>query len=50
MLRACNHVGLLSASFDQTCGELWGGFPHTGAMVGLVNAAMVLSKPWREGF
>ena len=27
-------------------GELWGNFPQTYSMVGIVNGAVRLSKPW----
>ncbi len=43
-----NHLGLLSEDFDFDTGELWGNFPQTYSMVGLINAAMRLSKSWRE--
>src|SRR5690606_27952615 len=46
MLARCNHVGLLSEDIDPGSGELWGNFPQTYSLVGIVNAAMRLSKPW----
>jgi len=46
MLARCNHVGLLSEDIDPASGELWGNFPQTYSMVGIINAAMRLSKPW----
>jgi GH15 family glucan-1,4-alpha-glucosidase len=48
---ACrNHVGLLSEDVDpQTC-ELWGNFPQTYSMVGLIISATRLSKTWEEAF
>jgi hypothetical protein len=27
-------------------GEMWGNFPQTYSMVGLINAAVRLSTPW----
>jgi GH15 family glucan-1,4-alpha-glucosidase len=46
-LLACrNHVGLLSEDFDVGTGELWGNFPQTYSMVGIVNSAIRLSRPW----
>jgi GH15 family glucan-1,4-alpha-glucosidase len=45
-----NHVGLLSEDLDPNSGELWGNFPQTYSMVGLITSAMVLSKPWEEAF
>ncbi len=46
-LLACrNHLGLLSEDTDPTTGELWGNFPQTYSMVGIINGAMRLSRPW----
>ncbi len=48
---ACrNHVGLLSEDLDPKTGELWGNFPQTYSLVGIIVAAMRLSKSWEEGF
>jgi hypothetical protein len=41
-----NHLGLLSEDFDPVTGELWGNFPQTYSMVGLIVSAMRLSKDW----
>jgi len=46
MLKTVNHVGLLSETSDPDTNELWGNFPQSTAMVGLINCAMRLSKPW----
>jgi GH15 family glucan-1,4-alpha-glucosidase len=45
-----NHVGLLSEDLDPRSGELWGNFPQTYSMVGLISSAMRLSKSWEEAF
>lgn len=50
MLARRNRLGLLSEDLDPATGELWGNFPQTYSMVGLVNAAMRLSKPWEDAF
>ncbi|RMD61030.1 MAG: glycoside hydrolase family 15 protein [Alphaproteobacteria bacterium] len=50
MLAARNSVGLLSEDIDVHSGELWGNFPQTYSMVGLINSAMRLSKSWEEAF
>ena len=50
MLACRNHLGLLSEDLDPVTGELWGNFPQTYSMVGLVNAAMRLSKTWEDAF
>ncbi|WP_280150918.1 glycoside hydrolase family 15 protein [Piscinibacter sp. XHJ-5] len=41
-----NHVGLLSEDLHVASGELWGNFPQTYSMVGVVNGAVRLSAPW----
>ncbi len=46
-LLACrNHLGLLSEDTDPDTGESWGNFPQTYSMVGIINGAIRLSKPW----
>jgi len=45
-----NHLGLLSEDIDPETGELWGNFPQTYSMVGLIVSAMRLSKSWEEAF
>ncbi len=43
-----NHVGLLSEDIAPETGELWGNFPQTYSMVGIIVAAMRLSKGWES--
>src|SRR3546814_972324 len=50
MLAARNHLGLLSEDVDPKTGALWGNFPQTYSMVGLIHCAMRLSKTWEEAF
>lgn len=50
MLAARNHLGLLSEDVDPKTGALWGNFPQTYSMVGLIVCAMRLSKTWEEAF
>jgi GH15 family glucan-1,4-alpha-glucosidase len=50
MLKRRNHAGLLSEDLDPETGEPWGNFPQTYSSVGLINAAMRLSKRWEEAF
>ena len=45
-----NSLGLLSEDIDPSSGELWGNFPQTYSMVGLINSAMRLSRTWEEAF
>jgi GH15 family glucan-1,4-alpha-glucosidase len=50
-LLACrNHLGLLSEDIDPESRVLWGNFPQTYSMVGLINSAVRLSKGWEEAF
>jgi GH15 family glucan-1,4-alpha-glucosidase len=44
-----NHVGLLSEDIDTKSGQLWGNFPQTYSLVGLILSAMRLSRSWEEG-
>ena len=46
MLESRNHLGLLSEDIDPDSGELWGNFPQTYSLVGLINSAMHLSEGW----
>ena len=41
-------LGLLSEDVDTATGELWGNFPQTYSMVGIINAAARLSAKWDE--
>jgi GH15 family glucan-1,4-alpha-glucosidase len=50
-LLACRtRLGLLSEHIDPETRELWGNFPQTYSMVGLINSATRLSAPWRGAF
>ena len=46
MLESRNPLGLLSEDTHPVTGEMWGNFPQTYSMVGLINAAVRLSAPW----
>lgn len=48
MLRRRNGVGLLSEDLAPGDGELWGNYPQTYSMVGIVNCAMRLSRSWED--
>ena len=41
-----NKLGLMNEDTDFVTGEGWGNFPQTYSMVGIINGAMRLSKPW----
>ncbi len=41
-------LGILSEDIDTATGELWGNFPQTYSMVGIINAANRLSVDWES--
>lgn len=43
-----NHLGLLSEDLAFEDGEPWGNFPQAYSHVGLIMAASLLSRPWRD--
>lgn len=46
MLERRTAAGLLSEDIDPVSGELWGNYPQTYSLVGMINCAVLLSKPW----
>jgi GH15 family glucan-1,4-alpha-glucosidase len=46
MLGRRTAAGLLSEDIDPQSGELWGNYPQTYSLVGMINCAVLLSKPW----
>ena len=48
MLARRNGLGLMSEDMDPTTGEAWGNFPQTYSAVGLIAAAMRLSRRWED--
>lgn len=46
LLARRNPAGLLSEDLHPATGELWGNFPQTYSMVGIINGAVRLSAPW----
>lgn len=46
MLDRLTPSGMLSEDSDFETGELWGNFPQTYSLVGLINCASLLSRPW----
>lgn len=49
-LKLRNHYGLLAEDIDPKTGFLWGNFPQTYSMAGLILTAMRLSKSWEERY
>jgi GH15 family glucan-1,4-alpha-glucosidase len=45
-----NRYGLLSEDVDPQTGELWGNFPQTYSMAGLILSAMRLSRSWEDRY
>ncbi len=43
-----NSLGLMSEHIEPDTGVLWGNFPQTYSMVGIINSARILSKSWEE--
>lgn len=48
MLARRNHLGLLSEDVHPHTGELWGNYPQTYSLVGIINAATRLSRDWED--
>jgi len=46
LLASRNHLGLMSEDTDFKTGEMWGNFPQTYSMVGIITGARRLSRPW----
>jgi GH15 family glucan-1,4-alpha-glucosidase len=46
MLERLTPAGLLSEDSDVATGALWGNYPQTYSLVGLINCAVLLSRPW----
>ena len=47
-LKLRNSYGLLSEDVHPATGQLWGNFPQTYSMVGIITTAMRLSKRWED--
>jgi GH15 family glucan-1,4-alpha-glucosidase len=50
VLAARTDLGFLSEGIDTSSGMLWGNFPQSYSMVGLIRVARRLSKPWEDAF
>ncbi|MCE2871151.1 MAG: glycoside hydrolase family 15 protein [Oxalobacteraceae bacterium] len=50
ILKCRNHLGLLSEDVSIDGKELWGNFPQTYSMVGLIQCAARLSIPWEKAY
>ncbi|MCW6508211.1 glycoside hydrolase family 15 protein [Lichenifustis flavocetrariae] len=45
-----NAYGILSEDLHPVTGELWGNFPQTYSMAGIINSAMRLSRSWEDAW
>jgi GH15 family glucan-1,4-alpha-glucosidase len=45
-----NRYGLLSEDIDPQSGQLWGNFPQTYSMAGMILSAMRLSRSWEDRY
>lgn len=50
LLECRNPLGLFSEDIAPGSRRLWGNFPQTYSMVGLINSAMRLSSSWEESY
>jgi GH15 family glucan-1,4-alpha-glucosidase len=50
ILNRRNAYGLLSEDIHPVTGELWGNFPQTYSMAGIINTAMRLSASWEDAW
>ncbi len=48
LLARRTRLGLLSEDIDPATGEWWGNFPQTYSLVGIINAAIRLSRSWED--
>ena len=48
MLNSRNQAGLLSEDIDPATQELWGNYPQTYSLVGIINSAIRLSRSWED--
>jgi GH15 family glucan-1,4-alpha-glucosidase len=46
LLKLRNRLGMMSEDVDTKSGEMWGNYPQTYSLVGIVNCAVRLSRPW----
>lgn len=48
MLSRRTHAGLLSEDIALEDGQLWGNYPQTYSLVGIINCAILLSRSWTD--
>ena len=50
LLARRNPLGILSEDMNPRTGELWGNFPQTYSMAGIILSAIRLSKSWEDRY
>jgi GH15 family glucan-1,4-alpha-glucosidase len=50
LLECRNGLGLMAEHIDPRTRRMWGNFPQTYSMAGIINCALRLSKPWEAAF
>ncbi len=50
LLKVRSPLGLMAEDVSPNNDERWGNFPQTYSMVGLIQCALRLSKPWEEAY
>ena len=48
LLARRSSLGLLSEDIEPATGVMWGNFPQTYSLVGIINSALRLSRSWEE--
>ena len=48
LLERRSALGMMSEDCDLKTGEAWGNYPQTYSMVGIINCAVRLSRPWEK--
>ena len=48
LLALRSRLGLMSEDVDLQTGELWGNYPQTYSLVGIINCAVRLSRSWEK--
>ncbi|MEX2466790.1 MAG: glycoside hydrolase family 15 protein [Gemmatimonadota bacterium] len=50
VLKCRTGLGLMAEHIDPRTGRMWGNFPQTYSMAGIINCALRLSEPWEAAF
>lgn len=50
LLNVRSPLGLMSEDIAPDTGERWGNYPQTYSMVGLIQCALRLSRPWEDAY